>query len=107
MLAFNILQADGALVGHKEVESQANDCDIYVRIGSLCNPGGFATHLEWNSENLRQAHDGGHRCSNPKQFIFGKSTGVVRVSLGASSTVSDVHTFVRFVRKTYMSFEEH
>jgi molybdenum cofactor sulfurtransferase len=106
VLALNILQADGTLVGHKDVERRASDCNIYVRSGSLCNPGGVAAHLGWDSKDLRQAYDAGHRCSNPKQFALGKPTGVVRVSLGASSTVSDVHAFVHFVQQKYVVSDE-
>jgi molybdenum cofactor sulfurtransferase len=105
VLALNILQADGVLVGHKEVERRASNCNIHIRSGSLCNPGGVAKYLGWDSKDLRQAYDAGHRCSNPKQFALGKPTGVVRVSLGASSTVSDIHAFIRFVRETYVRQE--
>lgn len=102
VLALNILRADGGLVGHKDVERCANEHNIYVRSGSLCNPGGVATHLGWDSKDLRQAYDAGHRCSNPLQFALGRPTGVVRVSLGAASIVSDIHAFVHFVKQTYV-----
>jgi molybdenum cofactor sulfurtransferase len=102
VLALNISQADGALVGHKEVERRASSCNIYVRSGSLCNPGGVAKYLGWDSKDLGQAYDAGYRCSNPNQFALGELTGVVRVSLGASSTVSDTYAFIRFVRQTYV-----
>jgi molybdenum cofactor sulfurtransferase len=103
VLALSILRADGSLVGHKEVEHQANEHNVYVRSGSLCNPGGVATYLGWDSEALRQAHNAGHSCSNPFQFVLGRPTGVVRVSLGAASVVPDIHAFVRFVQQTYVA----
>ena len=106
VLALNILRADGELVGHKEVERCASEHSIYVRSGSLCNPGGVATHLGWDSKDLRQAYDAGHRCSNPSQFALGRPTGVVRVSLGAASTVSDIHAFVHFVQQMYVRSED-
>lgn len=106
VLALNVLRADGGLVGHKEVERCASGHNIYVRSGSLCNPGGVAMHLGWDSKDLRQAYDAGHRCSNPLQFALGRPTGVVRVSLGAASTVSDIHAFVRFVQQTYVTLED-
>lgn len=106
VLALSILRADGSLVGHKEVEHRANGHNIYVRSGSLCNPGGIATYLGWDSEALRQAHDAGHSCSNPFQFVLGRPTGVVRVSLGAASVISDIHAFVRFVQQTYVVLDD-
>lgn len=106
VLALNISRADGELVGYKEVERCASEHKIYVRSGSLCNPGGVANHLGWDSEDLRQAYDAGHRCSNPSQFAFGRPTGVVRVSLGAASTTSDIDAFLHFLQQTYVVLEE-
>lgn len=106
VLALNILRADGELVGHRKVEHCANEHNIYVRSGSLCNPGGVAMYLGWDSKQLRQAYDAGHRCSNPLEFAFGRPTGVVRVSLGAASTFSDIQAFVHFVQQTYVNLEE-
>ena len=106
VIALSILRADGSLVGHKEVEHRANEHNIYVRSGSLCNPGGVATYLGWDSEALRQAHDAGHSCSKPFQFVLGRPTGVVRISLGAASVVSDIHAFVRFVQQTYVVLDD-
>lgn len=106
VLALSILRADGSLVGHKEVEQRANEHSIYVRSGSLCNPGGVATYLGWDSEAQRQAYDAGHSCSNPFQFVLGRPTGVVRVSLGAASIIPDIHAFVRFVQQTYVLLDD-
>lgn len=100
--ALNVLRADGRLVGYKEVEHYASEQSIYVLSGSLCNPGGVAMHLGWDSKDLRQAYDAGHRCSNPLQFVLGRPTGVVRVSLGGASTVSDIHAFVHLVQQIYV-----
>jgi molybdenum cofactor sulfurtransferase len=107
VLALNVLRADGGLVGHKEVERCASEHNIYVRSGSLCNPGGVARHLGWDSKDLRQAYDAGHRCSNSLQFVLGRPTGVVRISLGAASTMSDIDAFVLFVQQTYLRSKDH
>jgi molybdenum cofactor sulfurtransferase len=102
VVALNVLRADRTFVGSSDVERDANAWDIYIRSGSLCNPGGVATYLEWASEDMRLAYADGHRCSNPVQFALGKPTGVVRVSLGAMSTRSDVDRFLQFIRQTYV-----
>ncbi|KAF2718023.1 PLP-dependent transferase [Polychaeton citri CBS 116435] len=101
-VAFNVQRSDGSLVGFEEVEQAADDRCIYVRSGSLCNPGGVATYLEWTPAEMRAAFAGGHRCSSPVQLFLGKPTGVVRVSLGAMSTNSDIRTFLHFIREVYL-----
>jgi len=100
-VAFNVTLADGTLVGFADVEEAADARNIYVRSGSLCNPGGVATYLSWSPAEMKAAHAAGHRCTNPTQLMFGKPTGVVRVSLGAMSTASDVQILLRFIRDTY------
>lgn len=101
-IAFNVQRPDGSLVGFQEVEEAADQRQIYVRSGSLCNPGGVATYLEWSPAEMRAAYAHGHRCANPQQVVFGKATGVVRVSLGAMSIASDVQTFLDFLEDVYV-----
>jgi len=100
-IAFNVQDDKRKLVGFQEVEEAADDRNIYVRSGSLCNPGGVATYLQWSPAEMKAAYSAGHRCSNPIQVVLGKPTGVVRVSLGAMSTAGDVHTLLRFIDEVY------
>jgi len=102
-IAFNVQSANGTLVGFEDVEEAADERGIYVRSGSLCNPGGVATYLGWSPAEMKAAFAAGHRCSNPTQVMLGKPTGVVRVSLGAMSTNSDVNTFLGFLEEVYVS----
>lgn len=101
-IALNVLRGDGTLVGYKEFETAASLRKIYVRSGSLCNPGGVATYLEWSASEMMEAYRSGHRCSRPMQAINDKATGVVRVSLGAMSTFGDVAAFLTFVKEVYL-----
>ncbi|KAK5136785.1 hypothetical protein LTR08_002081 [Meristemomyces frigidus] len=101
-IALNVQHADGSLVGYEEVEQAADDRNIFVRSGSLCNPGGVATYLGWSPADMKAAFAAGHRCSNPTQIMMGKPTGVVRISLGAMSTSADVHTLLRFLDEVYV-----
>lgn len=101
-VAFNVQSQDGNLVGFEEVEEAANKKDIYVRSGSLCNPGGTATYLNWSPAEMKAAYAAGHRCSNPAQIMLGKATGVVRVSLGAMSTTADVYALLGFLEDEYL-----
>ncbi|KAK3075651.1 hypothetical protein LTR53_000799 [Teratosphaeriaceae sp. CCFEE 6253] len=100
-VAFNAQHADGALIPYEDIEEAADDRGIFVRSGSLCNPGGIATYLNWSPAEMKAAYAAGHRCSNPTQVMLGKPTGVVRVSLGAMSTAGDVQTLIRFLDDTY------
>jgi molybdenum cofactor sulfurtransferase len=100
-IAFNVHHADGSLVGFEDVEEAADDRNIFVRSGSLCNPGGVATYLNWSPAEMKAAFSAGHRCTHPIQIMLGKPTGVVRVSLGAMSTASDVRTLIRFLDEVY------
>jgi molybdenum cofactor sulfurtransferase len=101
-IAFNVLKSDGSLVPYTEVEKAANGHDIYIRSGSLCNPGGMATYLEWTPAEMKAAFASGHRCSNPTEIVGGKATGVVRVSLGGMSTSSDIRALISFLRASYV-----
>lgn len=101
-IALNIVKHSGAIVSFQIVEKEANLKGIHVRGGSLCNPGGVASYLEWQPEELLAAYDEGHRCSKPISEMFGKQLGVVRISLGAMSNEQDIDTFVRFVQETYV-----
>jgi molybdenum cofactor sulfurtransferase len=102
-IAFNVQRADGSLLGFEDVEEAADERNIFVRSGSLCNPGGVATYLGWSPAEMKAAFAAGHKCSNPTQVMLGKPTGVVRVSLGAMSIASDVETLMRFMREVYVS----
>lgn len=101
-IAFNVQLADGSMVGFEEVEEAADERNIYIRSGSLCNPGGMATYLEWSPAEMKAAYAAGHRCSNPTQIMLGKATGVVRASLGAMSTAADVQNFLKFIQEVYV-----
>jgi hypothetical protein len=103
-VAFNILDANGRHVGHQLVERLANEKDIYLRAGGLCNPGGIATCLKVEPWQFKRSWSAGYRCGNNGDFevIHGKPTGVVRASLGAMSTRADVDTFLDFIGKTFV-----
>ena len=101
-IAFNLSGADGSRIPYRSVEQAADAARIYVRSGAMCNPGGMATHLGWEKDELKGLFEAGFRCSRPIEVWNGKWTGVVRVSFGAASTKSDVDMLVRFLRKTYL-----
>jgi molybdenum cofactor sulfurtransferase len=101
-IAFSVMTPAGTMVSYQAVEAAADKIGIYVRSGSLCNPGGVASYLGWTSQDLRHAYAAGHRCSAPIEFSGGRTTGVVRVSLGACSSVAECEALVTFLRETYV-----
>ncbi|KAG0650883.1 Molybdenum cofactor sulfurase [Hyphodiscus hymeniophilus] len=103
-VAFNLVRADGTFVRYSQVEQLANDRKIYLRAGGLCNPGGIASLLKIEPWQFKRAWSAGHNCGDvgDTEIINGKPTGVVRASLGAMSTVSDVDTFIQFVSETFV-----
>lgn len=102
-VAFNLVRSDGDFVGQNLVESQANLQGIYLRSGGLCNAGGIASYLMIEPWQHLRAWSQGHRCGEPGlDNINGKPTGVVRVSLGAMSTIKDVDTFLMFLETDYI-----
>lgn len=100
-IAFNVLDSVGTPIPFTEVEKLANINGIYIRAGGLCNPGGVANFLGFDASEMRAAFAAGHRCSRPLMVMQGRATGVVRVSLGAMSTLSDVNTFLTFLKNNY------
>jgi molybdenum cofactor sulfurtransferase len=103
-IAFNLVRADGSPIRYSLVEQQANNRDIYLRSGGLCNAGGIASHLEIEPWQFKRAWSAGHHCGDAgdTEIINGKPTGVVRASLGAMSTVGDVDVFITFLSDTFV-----
>ncbi|KAL4769796.1 pyridoxal phosphate-dependent transferase [Aspergillus nidulans var. acristatus] len=101
-VALSVLDPSGTIHGYTEVERHADKDRIYLRSGSVCNPGGMA-YLGWpRMDDMRAAWDAGHRCSHPIQEVDGKPTGIVRVSLGAMSTIADIEGFVAWLKRNYV-----
>lgn len=105
-LAFNLVRSNGKFIGHSFVEKQANDQGIFLRSGGLCNSGGITSYLKIESWQFMRAWSQGHRCGEAGlDNINGKPTGVVRVSLGAMTTMRDVDIFLSFLETEYVETE--
>ena len=102
-VAFNLMKADGNYVGHSQVEKIANERGIFLRSGGLCNAGGIASYLHVEPWQFKRAWSAGHRCGEGGiDHVNGKPTGVVRASLGAMSTISDVDTLLDFLAEVFV-----
>jgi molybdenum cofactor sulfurtransferase len=107
-IAFNVRTADGKYVPYTSViETLANERKIFVRAGQMCNPGGIASHLGFEGWHIKRLWSDGHRCGSAQntgtEIVNGKPTGVVRVSLGAMTTIANLETLIRFLKEEFMS----
>ncbi|KAK3694999.1 pyridoxal phosphate-dependent transferase [Podospora appendiculata] len=101
VIAFNLQNSLGAWVSLAEVEKLATLKQFHIRTGGVCNPGGIASALGLGPWEMKQNFTSGFRCGTDNDIMAGKPTGVVRASLGAMSTISDVDSFVDFVDEFY------
>ncbi|GAB7353267.1 hypothetical protein MBLNU459_g3774t1 [Dothideomycetes sp. NU459] len=102
VVAFNLRDSSGAWVSNAEVEKLAHIKNINIRTGSLCNPGGTASSLKLEPWEMRDNFSAGLRCGSDNDIMSGKPTGIIRVSLGAMSTIGDIETLVSFVEEFFV-----
>lgn len=101
IVTFNIRNSLGAWISLSEFEKLANLKQMHIRTGGLCSPGGIASALNLQPWEMKQNFSAGYRCGAENDIISGKPTGVIRASIGAMSTKTDVDRFVDFVREFY------
>lgn len=101
IIAFNLRNHAGAYISLTEIEKLAGLKNIHIRTGGVCNPGGVASALDLQPWEIKRNFSAGFRCGSENDVIAGKPTGVIRASIGAMSTVSDVDAFVAFVSEFY------
>lgn len=101
IIAFNIRNQTGAWISLAEVEKLASLKNFHIRTGGVCNPGGIASALDLEPWEIRRNFSTGFRCGSENDIIAGKPSGVVRVSLGAMSSIADVDAFVAFIAEFY------
>ncbi|KAJ8682706.1 hypothetical protein QAD02_018498 [Eretmocerus hayati] len=106
IVTFNVLRANGEFVGYMEVLSIAALFKIHLRTGCFCNPGACQRHLNLTDDEILKNYDAGYTCGGDKDLIDGKPTGAVRVSFGYMSTVEDVNTILRMLKKCFVSGTE-
>ncbi|KAI9829508.1 MAG: hypothetical protein M1819_006328 [Sarea resinae] len=102
IIAFNIRSSQGAWASNTEFEKLAAVKNIQLRSGGLCNPGGVSSALDLAPWEMKRNLSAGQRCGNENDVMSGKPTGVIRVALGAMSSMRDVEAFVGFVREFFV-----
>ncbi|TID27351.1 PLP-dependent transferase [Venturia nashicola] len=103
IVAFNVRNVSGGWVTNSEIERLASIRNIHLRTGGLCNPGGMASSLQLNPWEMKRNFSAGHRCGNEDDVMHGKPTGMIRLSLGAMSTIKDVEIFVDFLQEFFVA----
>jgi molybdenum cofactor sulfurtransferase len=102
-ITFNIRKSDGSWVGAYSAGSILRADKIHVRTGSLCNPAGMACALNLSPEDIREAFDTGFRCNQDGDVReSGVLFGMVRVTLGAMSTLADIEALVRCLESRFV-----
>lgn len=107
VVAFNLQNHLGSWISLAEFEKLAVLKQFHVRTGGLCNPGGIARSLGLEPWEMKRNFSTGFRCGTENDIMGGKPTGVIRVSLGAMSTISDVDKFIAFVAEFYRTESIH
>lgn len=102
IVAFNLRNSRGEWASNFEVERLASIKKIELRTGGLCNPGGIAAALGLSPWEMKENFSAGQRCGNENDTMGGKPTGMIRVSMGAASSLTDVERFLEFVGEFFV-----
>ncbi len=99
-IAFNLHDARGDLIDHREVERRANAARISLRTGCFCNPGAGEAALGISGEELAGCFATNERMTIDafRGCLTGKGSGAVRVSYGWASTFDDARALVELLR---------
>ena len=106
-IAFNVVHGDGTFAPYTSVvETLADERKIYLRSGQLCNPGGIASNLGYDTWHLKRLVANGHRCGaahiTGTEIVKGRPTGVVRASLGAMTTIANIDALINFLHEEFI-----
>jgi selenocysteine lyase/cysteine desulfurase len=110
-VAFNFLDARGAVVDERAVARDTSAAGISVRTGCFCNPGAGEWAFGLTREVVGRSWWRGLLRPNLKTVddylgLLGLPTGgAVRVSLGLVSNLEDVDRFLDFAERTYRDRE--
>ncbi|CAK7270642.1 hypothetical protein SEPCBS119000_004192 [Sporothrix epigloea] len=105
IVAFNLQNSKNAWAGLVEFDRLATMKKIHLRTGGVCNPGGVAAALGLAPWEVQRNFSHGLRCGSDEgddDIVAGKPSGIIRVSLGAMSTVADIDRFLAFIKEFYV-----
>lgn len=102
VVSFNLKNSAGGWVSLGEVDKLAILQKIHIRTGGLCSPGNVAAALALEPWEMKRNLSAGIRCGADSEIMGGKPTGVIRASVGAMSTESDVNRFLEFIQEFFV-----
>ena len=105
IVAFKIKDTKGKWLKLSQLDDAANEANIHLRTGDVCNPGGIALALGLAPWELVRNYAAGVRCGCKNVVIGGKPSDVARVSVGAMTTARDVDAFVNFIETRFRNLD--
>ncbi|UKZ79228.1 hypothetical protein TrVFT333_006978 [Trichoderma virens FT-333] len=105
VVSFNIRDSRGLWIGLAEFEKLAILRKMHVRVGGVCSPAGLASALDLQPWEMKRNLSAGIRCGEDSGRFTNKPTGIIRASLGAMNTKSDVSRFLAFVQEFFVEEE--
>jgi selenocysteine lyase/cysteine desulfurase len=100
-VAFNVLDAEGAVIPYATVEERARSARVSVRGGCFCNPGAseaaFGFPPDRTARCLASTSGGGWSIPKFAECMRGYAVGAIRASFGIPSNDGDLRRLVRVV----------
>ena len=108
IVAFNIQDRDGSIIGYDEVSRLAslNYPPIQLRTGCFCNPGACQEALSLSESHVMEHYKSGHVCGDRRGVINETPTGGIRASFGKDNLWEDMNALVAFIDKVFVSRSE-
>jgi molybdenum cofactor sulfurtransferase len=104
IIAFNVLNPDGSIIGYNDVMRLCSIEKIHVRSGRFCNPGAAQKFLKLSSKNIRENKEiFGHVCGDGMDLVDGRATGAIRISFSFANCLEDIDRWVTFLESFIVS----
>ena len=101
-ITFNLQDASGQVIDHRDVEERAAARNISLRTGCFCNPGAGEVAMGITRDEIERCFvdgRGGMTYDDLRRCVDPHAAGAVRVSLGLATNFSDVWTFREYARE--------
>lgn len=102
-VAFNLVDPDGAVIDCRLIEQAASAARISLRTGYFCNPGAAETSFELPADEARRCYEelagDTFTLAEFSVCLQDRPVGAIRVSLGLSSSESDIDALVRLFER--------
>lgn len=91
-------------MGFNEVARLAEANGIVLRAGCFCNVGACSSALNLSVDDVKRNYSLGRTCDDVSvDIVDGRSTGAIRISFGANSTIADCNHFLKFLEEKFLN----